>query len=282
MDWDKFSKTAGTKVLSKLDIKEQHLRTIKQGTKQPVRSLQVMQARESVLSMLYLCTTTYMGVQNSKTEAMLYQKGAQFIIDNFSWISVPEIDQAFGLASAKRINIDLTAYYGTFSLDLIGSLLRAYQKYRNRVLAEVQKQINEKAKQEKEAEDLAMKNELAKAEFCTEVLKWVAMANDGFYPFEHWSEIPSVKARAAFKAEAIAVEADHKKEIWKRAGVEAMRKIEREKAGKVGRGELTATHFKMFKKEVLAGYVPKTYEGKREKIYSQLLLWEFVKPKDND
>lgn len=280
MDWSKFSVKAAKKVSSNLGVKKDHLQIIKQGSLQPIRTLDIMASREAIISMLYLCTSLYMGVQNNKQDPMLYKKGAQFIIDQYSWISVNELDLAFSLASARKIEVDLNAYYGTFSLEVVGKLLREYQRYRNKVLAAVEKEIEDKAKAEREEIEKDMKNQVAQAEFCKEVMKWVAMANEGFPPFDHWNEIPSVKSRAAFQAGALKVEAEQKKELWAKAGELAMKEIVSEKAAKVARGQLSSGNYKDFAKQIDQGYQPKGFGGKREKIYSQLLLWNFVKPKD--
>ena len=287
MDWELFSKTAAKRVLSKAETKETTLRKIKAGTQAPLRSFEVEEARAGVLEVLYLCASFYMGVKppeskEDKEKIMLYQKAASVIVENFSWISALEIDEAFSLAASGKIKADLRAFYGTFNINAIGQLLKAYKEHRNKVLAAVQEEINKKKREEEEKVKKEMLNEEARAAFCSEVLKWVQMSQEGFPPFEDWREIPSIKAEAAFKSGAIIFEGDESKikaEIWRRAGALTVEEMQRETRQEIEEGRKGAASIKALLKTIKEGQKPKGYEGKRQKIYSQLLLWEFIKPK---
>ena len=236
---------------------------------------------------MYLCASLYMGAKppeskDDEEKIMLYQKAAQFIIENFSWISINEIDEAFALASSGKIKANLKAYYGTFSIEAIGELLQAYKAYRNRVLAAVEEEIKKKKREEEEKINKEMLNDEARAAFCAEVLKWVAMANEDCPPFEDWREIPSIKAEAAFKSGAIIFEGEESKikaEIWRKAGKITLDEMQRETRQEIDEGRKGASSIKALLKTIKEGQKPKGYEGKRQKIYSQLLLWEFIKPK---
>lgn len=290
MAWELFSRTAAKRVLSKAETKESTLRVIKEGTQAPLRSFPREEATEGVLRMLYLCASLYMGAKPPENKddvdkIMLYQKAASFILDNFAWISAKEIDEAFALASSGKIKANLKAYYGTFSIEAIGELLQAYKVYRNRVLAAVQEEIKRKEKEEEEKANREMKNLQARAEFCKEVLTWVAMSNEDCPPFEDWREIPSIKAEAAFKSGAIIFEGDEAKikaEIWRKAGSLTLKEMERETRQEIEEGRKGQSSIKALLKTIKEGQKPKGYEGKRQKIYSQLLLWEFIKPPTNE
>ena len=278
MDLQNFKRASAKKIIQSLEIKEDQLRTIINNTNNAVRNFPPADAEQALIGALYLCTALYMGVKKDRTPDEIYQAGAQFILNNFGFLSIADIKQAFELAAAKRLQVDLKAYYGTFDIEAIGELLNAYKLFRNTALNAVQSAIKKEQQRQQEEAQKEMKNADARAAFCAEVLKWVAMAKEEIPPFDTWQEIPAAKVTAAFESEALKLDGEIKKQIWKQAGLEAVKKMRQEKAQQVAAGLLSAGHVKQFLDDIKNGIEVKGLQEKRKVIYAQLLLWHFVKP----
>lgn len=63
-----------------------------------------------------------------------------FVLKNFAHLGVDELKESFSLAAAGKLGeIDLSAYYGKFTVKILGEVLRKYQSFRNRVVQELRK-----------------------------------------------------------------------------------------------------------------------------------------------
>lgn len=240
LNWEKFSKKAAKAVIYRTQTSEALLRTIKEASSYPLRLLPPEEGRAAVLSALFVCTSLYLGVKAEDQDELLYIKGAEFIIKNFGGLGLAELDEAFNLAAAKKINVNLTPYYGTFRLEAIGELLTAYTAKRNKILQEVNKEIRAAEEAERKAEEAASKNTAARAAFCGEVKKWVDMAKEGVLIFDTWEEVPSNKVRVAYEDKAFFSpysSIESKRALYKEALDLAVRKARRKIREEIERGQ---------------------------------------------
>lgn len=97
------------------------------------------------------CAKTYCGGTN--TEDAVYTEAVDFVLKNFGHIAIDEIRAAFQLAASGKLDdVKMETYYGVFTLAMLGGILRAYDKYRNRIIAQMQNEERERKYQEREIE----------------------------------------------------------------------------------------------------------------------------------
>ena len=139
------TKWAAKPVSKRMMIPIDKLQVIVNGYRNKIRDLDQTEAVNYLQKSLAYLTKLYMGVQLGKEDTPLLVEGADFVRTKYSHLGIEEIREAFRLANELQVN--LKAYYGTFSLISIGELLDAYTKYRNRAinsLIDEQKKIDEK------------------------------------------------------------------------------------------------------------------------------------------
>lgn len=75
------------------------------------------------------CAKQYTGCPNTKD--LVFDEAAEFVIDQFGLLNIGEIRLAFRLAAAGEFEgVRLVAYYGTFTVGMLGEVLAAYKDYR--------------------------------------------------------------------------------------------------------------------------------------------------------
>jgi hypothetical protein len=73
-----------------------------------------------------------------KTDDFVFDECVEFVIERFGFLNISEIRQAFRRAAAGELGVSLDAYYGTFTVGMLGKVLSAYvEEVRNAVVAEV-------------------------------------------------------------------------------------------------------------------------------------------------
>ena len=75
------------------------------------------------------CAKQYTGCPNTKD--LVFDEAAEFVIDQFGFLNIGEIRLAFRLAAAGEFEgVTLRAYFGTFTVGMLGEVLAAYKEYR--------------------------------------------------------------------------------------------------------------------------------------------------------
>jgi hypothetical protein len=282
INWNLFCKTAAKKVIFRTGISETSLRKIKEFTASPpIKALPEEGKRKAVLSMLYLCTNLYLGVQADKVEELLLKKTTSLIIEKFGELGVSEIDEAFSLAATKVIEAPTKAFYGTFNINSILELLTKYRSYRNRILKEVRSEIDQKKKQLKEQAEAEEKNKLAIEEAIDFIQVRINMAKEGVLAFEHYSEIPSKLVEIAYRNKGFKSDED-KASLYAKCLELAKKKIRKEAAEAYAKGKGSLKSLKEVAEAITAGGEVKGAEAKAQIIFFQLLLWNKLKQLINE
>lgn len=89
---------------------------------------------------LEACAKVYCG--GSKTDNEVYEEAVTFTMQQFGHLNVAEIRQAFALGAAGSLDLgteDMTTFYGLFTIGMLGKILKAYDQYRKRIVAELQR-----------------------------------------------------------------------------------------------------------------------------------------------
>ena len=73
----------------------------------------------------------------SKPEELLLNACANTVINQFPALGLKELDLAFQLASSGKLeNVSLKTFYGKFHVGILGEVLSAYVKFRDKVIGE--------------------------------------------------------------------------------------------------------------------------------------------------
>jgi len=106
-------------------------------------------ATVSLIDELTYCATNFSGARDVPDDML--DEAAEFVSTRFGQLAVVEIREAFRLAAAGEIgDVDMKAYYGQFTIVILGAVLSAYLVYRTRITAGIKR-----AEAEAEAEAAA-------------------------------------------------------------------------------------------------------------------------------
>lgn len=85
---------------------------------------------------LQVCAKQYTGCV--KTDDMVFDECVEFVIERFGGLHIDEIRHAFRMAASGELGeVSLDAYFGTFTVAMLGKVLIAYEEYRKRIVKEV-------------------------------------------------------------------------------------------------------------------------------------------------
>jgi len=164
------------------------------------RTMPIRKEGDSVFESLVVKITAIAKVYGSYKENQdgTIDKCIDILINHFGKLcvneQVNEIEIAFELASAKKINVDTTVYGGQFNATIFGNVLTAYVEYRNNLLKTFDYEIEKVEKMQKEQANFLepTKFEYAKNKFLELVEKYKdstpeekAIACQSVY-FESW------------------------------------------------------------------------------------------------
>lgn len=100
---------------------------------QPARSLRRELAEQEALKAVLAAAKMYCGMRESATLPETSVECAELFSSEFSELAVSEIIEAFRLAAARKIDADMSAYYGQFTVAAFGDVMAAYMAHRKRI-----------------------------------------------------------------------------------------------------------------------------------------------------
>lgn len=219
----------------------------------------------------------YMGVKPLMINQQQIQESALFIVQKFPMLGLGDIWEAFKMVGAKELDVDLKAYYGTFSIIAIGEMLTAYLKYRNTILSKVQDEVEQAEKKAKEEAEKAAKNAEAQQQVVFEY-QLALKAKDELPIFTHWKQIPTHWAKIVFDAGLIdALGDDQKTALKTKARNLAAYQLDVIIFGDSARQSEKAAARKM-RKDFEANVKNEDFIAMWLNIYSKLRVWEYLKP----
>lgn len=138
---------------------------IRKAIKDGRESAEVCKAKiEQMLhTVIALYTSANFDRQDSRTTDILISESANFIIKHYALFSVEEIKQAFELSAAGKIDADLSAYHGKFTIQMLGDILRKYWSFRMNIIARYDSKLTIMRNQQRK-KDADEKNERTKQE----------------------------------------------------------------------------------------------------------------------
>lgn len=96
----------------------------------------------ALLAELEACAKQYTGCP--KTADLTFDEAIEFTADQFGFLNIGEIRLAFRLAAAGEFEgVSLRAYYGTFTVGMLGEVLAAYRQYREELVKHARRMESE-------------------------------------------------------------------------------------------------------------------------------------------
>jgi len=240
---------------------------------------------EKVNAALIICASMYCGVQKDRTEPETMKEATRFIYSKFNMLGLDEIREAFSMCAANHFEgVNMKAYFGTFTISMLGDILHAYKSHRDVILDKLLKAENE-AEYEATQEQLKItKNEETRLQAKHEIELAIKAASDGMPFWEHWDDIPIHYTQIALDYKIINLSDAEKLELWYEAQRLSKRQII-EINTNILNTERRAMQVKAARdilEQIKAGQEMEKIKDNAKRIYSKLLLWEYVKPIQND
>jgi len=159
---------------------------IDKGNHFPVRTI-TEPGKKELRRILVGIGASFCGMDTAKTLSMTWDSCVTLILNNYKEIGINEIEQAFLLCSTGKLDVDISAYYGRFTVAMLGKVLTAYQeKIRSSVMNEI-KQAKILQQKKNEEEYAKQKNIVAQEE-------WLAEFNDiENFNYPYFNAIPFYK-----------------------------------------------------------------------------------------
>ncbi len=184
-------------------------------------------------------------------------------------MSIGELEQAFSLAaSGKFEGVNLETYYGKFTITILGKILKAYNKTRNKVLIQNEQLIEAQTK-EQERKDMQELNEQVKKDVIQKFNDLKALfLNEGIIP--DLKDIRSYWAKILIDTGIIQFTEDERKQIWLESKDLTEKEIKKEIL--TTRGAVNKTKLKTILKTISDGQQSTDFTQKATANYSKLLI----------
>jgi len=121
----------------------------------PVRNMDAREYASAAKLVIDYVSTTYCGASEAGTLENTYRECAALFRQKFAGLCTEEIREAFRLAAANRIEANMVAYGGRFTVAMFGDILTAYSNHRAKIVAAIEAEKSaseaEKAEQAKRA-----------------------------------------------------------------------------------------------------------------------------------
>lgn len=156
---------------------------------------------------LEFCAATYCGAPNTLPETI--GEGVKFILSQFSHLGLTEIREAFRLAAAGKIEADLNAFYGLFTIQLLGKVLSAYDDYRTAIFREVRA----KAAQAEEEQGNVERDQALREKFGTAADVFAELQQQNT-KYEKWQDLPAWLCRRVIEEDLAGITLEEKGKSW--------------------------------------------------------------------
>lgn len=98
----------------------------------------------ALLAELQGCAKEYTGCP--KTDQMTFDECVEFLVNHFGFLNIAEIRIAFRLAATGQFDgVGLEAYFGTFTVGMLGKVMTAYREYRDESVKQARRVESESA-----------------------------------------------------------------------------------------------------------------------------------------
>lgn len=247
----------------------------------PIRDMPKQDVVEKVNAALIICASMYCGVQKDKTEPETMKEATRFVYSKFNMLGLDEIREAFSMCAANIFEgVNMKAYFGTFTISMLGDILHAYKKHRDDILDKLLKAQQAAEDERLQEERKVVKNEEVRLQAKEEIELAIKAAKDGLPFWEHWEDIPIHYTQIAIDYKIINLSDAEKLTLWHEAQRLSKMQIIKE-ATEVLNTEKRAMQVKAARdilQQIKEGQEINKLKDNAKRIYSKLLIWEYVKP----
>jgi len=258
-------------IATNLDIKPQRLKLILKADGYPISEMDKKDVALNVSATLAICSSIYCGMQTSKTTELLFQEATNFVYKFYSYLGIEEIKEAFAMSSANYFDgIDMKAYFGTFTIAMLGDILTAYGNYRNKVIFKTQQEFEKQNAEQKRNEKISELSALHRVE----VLKKLSEAK-GKNLYESYEQIPTYYCQILIDNNLLNIAHERKVQIWEQAKELSKREFQLI-AGNTNR-IFEAKSARNILEQITSGLENQNFKDSATRIYSKLLVFEYLK-----
>ncbi len=183
-----FSEWALKWTCAKTGVSRSRMEVIAEGHLNPVRRLDSATLNGRGMVMIGRVAETYCGVdlqQASNKQAVA--DCLKLLKTKFPEFGLNEIYEAFSMAAAQLIDVNLTAFGGRFTVAIFGNVLSAYRTFRNNVLVQLSKGADMETEEAEQVE-----NEKRNAEYRAHVASEFARLKVENRQIESADKVPAV------------------------------------------------------------------------------------------
>lgn len=249
-------------------------KTVIEGYLQPIRNMNKEDIVKSVGAMIVLCAKMYCGMQEGKMIPETIQEGVRLVYKHYKNMGVSEIREAFSLAAANQFEgLNMTAYFGTFTVSMLGDILTAYNLYRNPIIAKNIKRVYDAELNAQKENEKELKNNEARQKIYTDIENEIILVQSGEQgSWESWHDVPVHYAEIAVKQGWIEVSPEFKLSIWERA-----KKLALDELKNVSQDLTNFSEAKRARITLKNSVESQIIKDPAKRIYSKLLIFEYVK-----
>ena len=260
---------------SDLSVNESRANLIINGYHAPVREMTKEDIAQKVSAMIALCAKLYCGMKDGiGTIPETIQECTRLVYKKFNSMGIHEIREAFLMASANEFEgVTLTAYYGTFTVAMLGDILSAYSKYRNKIISKFLYLKQNHEKQIVIEQQREQKNKEAREKIKIDIeAEIIAVQTGSKQLWENWNDVPAYYSKIAIDNNFIEISDEFKAKVWA-------------KSKQIATSELIETsqdlsnfiEAKVAKNALMNLIESQTYKDSSVRIYSKLIIFEYVK-----
>ena len=181
---------------------------------------------ELTLTILYIANT-YTGANfnnpPTKDDWISLRACSNLVLDMFPCFGMAELELAFKMAAAGKFpDLNLETYYGKFTVNFLGKILREYKKSRNKIIMK-HDELKTKEEREMTPEQICKENERAKKSIISKFINLKERYNAGEEIC--FDRVYSFWARILIDTGHIDFRDNIKKEIWNEAQQIAKEKL---------------------------------------------------------
>lgn len=153
------------------------------------------------------CATAFCAAPN--TESTTIDECAATILAHYPHFNVAEIREAFRMASIGDLDVNMNAYYGLFSVRIVGDILSAYSDHRTQVV----RQVRARMQAEQDAAENEQRAEMLKEKFGTIADQFAALQakNDRY---SRWGDLPGWFCERVIKEDVGGFSLEEKGKAW--------------------------------------------------------------------
>lgn len=218
------------------------------------------------------CASAYCGAPSTPVETL--KEATRFVENQFGHLTVLEIAEAFRMAASGRIEADLKAYHGVFSVRILGEVLAAYEDFRALTFRQVRAAWLEQ--QEAEQQTARAAGMIERFGTLGDQLQALRAKN---HKFQTWQDVPLWFCRRCIQEGLIDLEVERKSALWISAKAWAIAQVETWLLDPLtSKSDRDRWRAGQIKNEDDSGCFPAELRTEAEAAYSQMLLFEIIAP----